>query len=704
MMRKLLLLPVFALLCSFSVYSQAPGLIYGITNVSYTGGGTLFYYDPLTGKNKLLLNFNPSAGSQPYGSLVQALNGNLYALTSVNPSLGTLFYYNPATGKDSASVSFTGPNGSTPYGSLIQAHDSLLYGLTSQGGASGTGVLFSFNTYTGKDSTRFSFSGAMGASPTGTLLQVSDSLFYGMTYGGGTNNYGVLFKFDPRTNIETVLVNFNNTNGAHPIFGSLVQDTNGLLYGLANAGGTWNGGVLFSYNIATGKDSVCYNFSSVSGDNPYGSLIHDSKGLLYGMTSAGGPLGNGDIFLFNPVSGKDSILFNFSAASGNAPEGDLLLGSGGILYGMTKNGGTYNLGTLFSFNLNTGKDSVLINFNDTVGANPYGSPVQIMSMSMQGNDSLKCFGDSTGWAKIAARGATPPLSYNWSNGATSDSIGNLKAGAYRCTVKDSRGITLTDTVHIYQPGQITPAPSVSNLCFGDSDGVARAFVNGGTKPFKYLWGNGATTDSITGLKTGSYTCTVTDANGCATILICTITQAPPLKIDSVVYTPATWPAYNNGVAKVYVSGGIPNGDSAYQYFNYYYSWSPGSDSTTASDSLVIHGLSPGVTYINVSNACGLVQDSIMLPMGLNSVAEGGKYVKIYPVPSSGMVTVAIHGTGFQRLTIYDELGRNMYQSALNDEQVAQEQFIDLSSRPNGIYIVQLVNKNGTETHKIIIDK
>jgi hypothetical protein len=69
-----------------------------------------------------------------------------------------------------------------------------------------------------------------------------------------------------------------------------------------------------------------------------------------------------------------------------------------------------------------------------------------------------------------------------------------------------------------------------------------------------------------------------------------------------------------------------------------------------------------------------------------------------------MVTVAIHGTGFQRLTIYDELGRNMYQSALNDEQVAQEQFIDLSSRPNGIYIVQLVNKNGTETHKIIIDK
>ncbi len=703
-MKKIFLFSLL-LLCQIAVMrSQTPGYIIGMTNNSYTGYATMFSYDPLTGRDSLLFYFSPPTGNQPYGACIQALNGKIYGLTNVDHTYGTLFCYDFESGKVSDCISFTGANGATPFGSLIQGRDSLLYGVTEQGGAFGNGVLFSYNTVTGKDSTRLSFNGSSGASPNGTLLQATDSLIYGMTYSGGTYNYGVLFSFNPKTNAQTVLVNFNDTNGAHPIYGALIQDTNGLLYGTTTLGGTSNYGVLFSYNIKTGKDSVLYNFGYSYGGQQYGNMISDTNGFFYGMTNTGGLHGYGTLFRYEPANGKDTDLFNFSTPSGISPQGNLYIGSNGLLYGMTHEGGTYAEGTFLSYNLNTNKDSVLLNFNDTIGAYPFGSPSEIMSTIVSGKDSLKCYGDSGGWVKINVRGDKPPVSYHWSDGSTSDSIGNLKAGTYSFTVKDSRGITISDSVHIYQPGKITPAPSVSNDCYGDSSGIARAFVSGGTSPFHYLWGDGATIDSIMGLKPGTYSCTVTDYHGCTTTVTCNITQAQPLKIDSIISIPPTWPTYNNGAAKVYVSGGIPAGDSSYVYFQYYYSWSPGSDSITLVDSLTIQGLTSGTIYINVTNACGLVQDSISVPMGIQDIHTLTDAVKVYPVPSEGIITVEMAGTGYERITITDVYGRKISEKTIDPEQFSPIMNIDLSGQPDGIYLLQIVTGKEIETRKIIINK
>jgi uncharacterized repeat protein (TIGR03803 family) len=86
-----------------------------------------------------------------------------------------------------------------------------------------------------------------------------------MTYFGGINDNGILFDINPLTNIEKVLVRFNDTNGMNPL-GTVVEDSaRGLLFGMTALGGKYNDGVIFSYNINTGKDSILLNFDGSNG-------------------------------------------------------------------------------------------------------------------------------------------------------------------------------------------------------------------------------------------------------------------------------------------------------------------------------------------------------------------------------------------------------------------------------------------------------
>jgi len=105
----------------------------------------------------------------------------------------------------------------------------------------------STNTYIKKLDLSFGYS---GAEPNGSLIQASNGKVYGMTSIGGEKNLGVLFEFDATTNTFVKKIDFLGTsNGANPN-GSLIQFNDGKLYGLASGGGTYNNGVLFEYNAA----------------------------------------------------------------------------------------------------------------------------------------------------------------------------------------------------------------------------------------------------------------------------------------------------------------------------------------------------------------------------------------------------------------------------------------------------------------------
>ena len=124
---------------------------------------------------------------------------------------------------------------------------------------------------------------------------------------------------------------------------------------------------------------------------------------------------------------------------------------------------------------------------------------------------------SIGAINLTVSGGTSPYTYLWSNGATTEDISGLAAGNYTVTITDANGCTTnlpftvgTDNV------TITATPVVTNTTCTASIGAINITVSGGTSPYTYLWSNGATTEDITGLAAGTYTVTITDANGCTT--------------------------------------------------------------------------------------------------------------------------------------------------------------------------------------------
>ncbi|MGP8215816.1 MAG: choice-of-anchor tandem repeat GloVer-containing protein [Bacteroidia bacterium] len=406
-----------------SLIQAKDGLLYGMSEQGgYSNYGSFFCYNPVSGIDSIVFDFNGNNGAYPYGSLVQDSNGLLYGMTysgghygygvifSYNiithkdsvvfnfsgavtnnncfalasdgllygMSLlggtnyyGDIFSFNPTTGTNNILYSFDSTSGQYPYSGLVQASDSLLYGMTEYGGSDDEGVLFSFDSKTNKESVLVNFTDNNGGYPLGNLMQATNGLLYGMTQSGGTNEEGVVFSFDPATGKDSILVNLIDNIGTYP-YGGLIQASNGLLYGMTNDGGLNYDGVIFSLNPGTKKYTAVYSFNdSTSGESPYGNLVEASNGLLYGMTNFGGKQGDGVLFSFDTKTNTEKPLMNFTGANGANPTGPLVLDSSGtILYGTASVGGKSNYGVLFNYNTITGKDSVLFNFSDTNGADP----------------------------------------------------------------------------------------------------------------------------------------------------------------------------------------------------------------------------------------------------------------------------------------------------------------------------------------------
>ncbi len=123
-------------------------------------------------------------------------------------------------------------------------------------------------------------------------------------------------------------------------------------------------------------------------------------------------------------------------------------------------------------------------------------------------------GQSNGGAYVTVSGGTSPYTYLWSNGNTTYYASNLAAGTYTVKVTDANGCSSTETVTISSTSGPSIKVSTTDASCGQNNGYAEATVTGGTSPYTYSWSNGASTSSATNLAAGSYTVTVTDANGC----------------------------------------------------------------------------------------------------------------------------------------------------------------------------------------------
>lgn len=126
---------------------------------------------------------------------------------------------------------------------------------------------------------------------------------------------------------------------------------------------------------------------------------------------------------------------------------------------------------------------------------------------------VDCSGGATGGADVTLSGAATPVTYLWSNGATTQSIANLAAGSYNVTATDNNGCTVTASATVNEPTALAVTASVSNATNGNN-GAVNINVTGGSPAYSYSWSNSAVTEDISGLGAGTYTVTVTDNNGC----------------------------------------------------------------------------------------------------------------------------------------------------------------------------------------------
>ncbi|WP_299149594.1 Ig-like domain-containing protein, partial [uncultured Dokdonia sp.] len=131
--------------------------------------------------------------------------------------------------------------------------------------------------------------------------------------------------------------------------------------------------------------------------------------------------------------------------------------------------------------------------------------------------NVLCNGDSTGVVQLTITGGTPPYSYEWSDGSTFATLEDVAAGSYSVTVTDANDCELQESYTITEPDSplsINLTRENATTAQNCEDGVATAAVTGGTAPYSYLWSNGAAVATISDLSDGTYSVTVTDANGC----------------------------------------------------------------------------------------------------------------------------------------------------------------------------------------------
>ncbi|MBY8964044.1 T9SS type A sorting domain-containing protein, partial [Flavobacterium sp. D11R37] len=203
--------------------------------------------------------------------------------------------------------------------------------------------------------------------------------------------------------------------------------------------------------------------------------------------------------------------------------------------------------------------------------------------------NVSCNGGSNGTVDLTVTGGTGTYTYLWSNNATTEDLTGLMAGTYDVTVTDANGCTATASVTVTEPTVLSASATATNVsCNGGNNGTANLTVTGGTGTYTYLWSNNATTEDLTGLAAGTYSVTVTDANGCTATASVTITE-PTVLSASATATNVSCNGGNNGTADLTVTGGTGT---------YTYLWSNGA---TTQD---LTGLMAGTYSVTVTDANG----------------------------------------------------------------------------------------------------
>jgi uncharacterized repeat protein (TIGR03803 family) len=320
----------------------------------------------------VFLNFQAFAqpklwGTLPWGGITES---------------GVIYEIDLAQGGFDVVHTFIKYNGEHPRDNLLHAGNGKLYGIAEGGFGSFGSIIYEYdplaNTFAVVHDFYDPYTSVTLSAGSSSLMQASNGKIYGYTQYGGFFNDGQLFEFDPDDYSYEAKADFEVSGmGKHPV-GTLCEAANGKLYGVTEQGGDFGYGVLFEYDPVTNAIMVRESFDEINyGRDPSWGVIQATNGKLYGMTYSGGANLHGVIYSYEPGTGIFTKLHDFnSSASGRSPYGRLFEASNGFLYGMTSAGGAHGHGVLFKYDPNQDIYYKLIDFDATNGAHPTASLIQ----------------------------------------------------------------------------------------------------------------------------------------------------------------------------------------------------------------------------------------------------------------------------------------------------------------------------------------
>ncbi|MCX6928963.1 MAG: choice-of-anchor D domain-containing protein, partial [Verrucomicrobia bacterium] len=432
--------------------------------------------------------FAGTDGNEPAYGVIEGSDGALYGATSAGGSadVGTVF----KLGKDGNEFSVlhhfstSGGDGQKPFCRLVEGADGALYGTTELGGSAGHGTVFKLNKAGGAYATLHSFTGTPtdgSASVTGLMLG-RDAVLYGPTLDGGTANQGALFRLNQDGTDYTVFHSFANASGEglnprRP----LTEGSDGALYGTASDGGGGSGGTVFRINKDGSGFTLLHSFTGTGGDgkNPTSDVVEAPDGALYGLTDQGGSAGVGTIFKVNKDGSGYRVVRSFltSGDDGQQTGYGLTLASDGALYGTSYLGGSAGSGTIFRLVPNTAPIATA-----DYGATRQNTALTISAVKLACTDA-DAEGQAltvTGVSATSAQGGTVTLVSGIVT-YTPPSPGFVGSDSFAYTVSDGHGGTATGTVTV----SVTSASGQSsNLKIWASSGHCRIRI-AGLSGYKY---------------------------------------------------------------------------------------------------------------------------------------------------------------------------------------------------------------------------
>ena len=422
-------------------------------------------------------------------------------------------------------------------------------------------------------------------------------------------------------------------------------------------------------------------FSQLVTGLPAATLVHFRA---YAINSAGTSYGTDLTFTTNAALSATSSGTNVSCNGGSNGSASVIA-SGGVAsytYVWSPSGGTGATATGLSANSYT--CTITDNEGTQITKNVIVTQPSAIVLNAASQTNISCFGGSNGSASvIAATGGAGGYTYNWTPGnPTGDgttSVTGLTAGTWTCTVTDANSCTATRAFTVTQPTAITSfiASQTNVSCNGGSNGSATVSVSGGTPGYTYTWSpSGGTASTASGLTSGTYTCTITDANSCTKTQSVTITQ--PAAVNNNVTQSA-------GVLTATQTG------ASYQWYQCPSTIIAGATNQTYTPTIAgDYKADITVSGCTVTSTCVTVTT-----LGSTDFEANAKFI-IYPNPTRGVFN--IETKEIVQIAIYDILGKQVFtQNVLEGNTI-----IDITKLPQGVYVLKTANVEGrTNSYKVI---